>query len=87
MLESKPEIKADTQIMGLPAWSFVIGAVVYVAWNAQKHASAEHALQVKHEQLLGKIDALVAKVSEIERDEKDAIRHEIAELRKQLESK
>ncbi len=35
------EIKSDTRIMGVPAWSIVVGFGVYICWNIKHSAELE----------------------------------------------
>jgi hypothetical protein len=80
IFKSKPEIKSDTLIMGIPAWTVLVGVGVYVYWNKRCHDKRDE----RDAQVQKQIQDLISRVSEIERDDKESLRRENAELRQQL---
>jgi hypothetical protein len=80
IFQSKPEIKSDTLIMGIPAWTVLVGVGVYVYWNKRCHDKRDERDACVEKQ----IQDLILRVSEIERDDKESLRRENAELRQQL---
>ncbi len=73
--QSKVEIRSETPIMGVPLWTLFVGVGAYVLWNNQRHAE-----NTRH------IQELLAILSEIKRDEKDAILRENAALKEKLKA-
>ena len=69
----KPEIKADTTIMGVPAWTLVTSTILFAIWT--KYTINKQ---------MNEITELKAKISEIVRDDKESLRRENAELKSKL---
>lgn len=63
-------IGAYTPIMGLPAWTLVTSTILFALWT-----------RYTINKQTNEITELKAKVSEIERDDKESLRRENAELR------
>ena len=79
------DIKSDTRIMGVPAWSIVVGFGVYICWNIKKSTDLEREIAEEKKRSLQMYD-LIIRFLDSEKAEKEAMRRDIVELKQLCKS-
>ncbi len=97
IFQSKVEIRSETPIMGIPVWTLFVGIGSYILWNNYTHArnkdemhrlitDMEKSLIADNAEKTRQIRELRTMLSEIIRDDKDALRRENEVLKERLKA-